>query len=150
MTPRTISGLDSVAYHAAAGLVANGAAALAAAGTELLAKGGVPRDVASAHARTACFAASPTTSSVSGSPALSPARCAAATPRACGATSRSSPSRAPELVPLYRALVLAQIPMARELGDADPAAFDAIEATLRGCAETSFARRAGSPRARRE
>jgi predicted short-subunit dehydrogenase-like oxidoreductase (DUF2520 family) len=46
MTPRTLAGLDTVAYHAAAGLVANGAAALAALGAELLAKAGVARPVA--------------------------------------------------------------------------------------------------------
>jgi predicted short-subunit dehydrogenase-like oxidoreductase (DUF2520 family) len=46
MTPRTIAGLDAVAYHAAAGLVANGAAALAAVGAELLVRAGVPRDIA--------------------------------------------------------------------------------------------------------
>jgi predicted short-subunit dehydrogenase-like oxidoreductase (DUF2520 family) len=46
MTPRTVPGLDTIAYHAAAGLVANGAAALAALGAELLNKAGVPRAVA--------------------------------------------------------------------------------------------------------
>lgn len=47
MKPRTIAGLDFVAYHAAASLVANGAAALAAAGAELLRVAGVPEgDVA--------------------------------------------------------------------------------------------------------
>ena len=48
MTPRTFASLDTVGYHAAAGLVANGAAALAAVGVELLAKSGVPADVAPA------------------------------------------------------------------------------------------------------
>ena len=46
MTPRTVPGLDEVAYHAAAGLVANGAAALAAVAAELLVKAGVSREVA--------------------------------------------------------------------------------------------------------
>ncbi|HZU84147.1 MAG TPA: DUF2520 domain-containing protein, partial [Polyangiaceae bacterium] len=41
MTPRTIPRLDATLYHAAAGLVANGAAALAALGAELLARAGV-------------------------------------------------------------------------------------------------------------
>lgn len=48
MTPRTVPGLDPVAYHAAAGLVANGAAALAALGAQLLAKAGVPPHTAAA------------------------------------------------------------------------------------------------------
>ncbi|HEX3345331.1 MAG TPA: DUF2520 domain-containing protein, partial [Polyangiaceae bacterium] len=48
MTPRTVPRLDAVAYHAAAGLVANGAAALAAVGEELLVKAGVSRGVAAA------------------------------------------------------------------------------------------------------
>src|SRR5262249_37710695 len=43
MTPRTFTKLDTVGYHAAAGLVANGAAALAAIGVELLVAIGVPR-----------------------------------------------------------------------------------------------------------
>ena len=44
MTPRTFRAkFDPIAYHAAAGLVANGAAALAAIGVELLAVAGVPR-----------------------------------------------------------------------------------------------------------
>jgi predicted short-subunit dehydrogenase-like oxidoreductase (DUF2520 family) len=43
MTPRTFRRLDTVGYHAAAGLVANGAAALAAIGVELLVVSGVPR-----------------------------------------------------------------------------------------------------------
>ncbi|MCC6556267.1 MAG: DUF2520 domain-containing protein, partial [Polyangiaceae bacterium] len=48
MSPRTIPGLDRVAYHAAAGLVANGAAALAAAGSQLLERAGVDRGTAAA------------------------------------------------------------------------------------------------------
>jgi predicted short-subunit dehydrogenase-like oxidoreductase (DUF2520 family) len=43
MTARTFPKLDAVGYHAAAGLVANGAAALAAIGEELLVASGVPR-----------------------------------------------------------------------------------------------------------
>src|SRR5947209_18714792 len=46
MTPRTFPSLDTVGYHAAAGLVANGAAALAAIGAELLVVSGVARGVA--------------------------------------------------------------------------------------------------------
>jgi predicted short-subunit dehydrogenase-like oxidoreductase (DUF2520 family) len=42
MTPRAWPKLDLAAYHAAAGLVANGSAALAAAGAELLALGDAP------------------------------------------------------------------------------------------------------------
>ncbi len=41
-------------------------------------------------------------------------------------------SRSPDLVPLYRALVAAQLPLARELAEADPRAFDAIEAIASG------------------
>src|SRR5262249_34441697 len=47
MTPRTLPRLDKIAYHAAAGLVANGAAALAAAGARLLREGGVDPSTAS-------------------------------------------------------------------------------------------------------
>jgi len=43
MKPWTQKGLDNVRYHAAAGFVANGAAALAAIATELLVAAGIPR-----------------------------------------------------------------------------------------------------------
>src|SRR5205085_5830418 len=46
MSPRTFPRLDTVGYHAAAGLVANGAAALAAVGAEVLVASGVPRAAA--------------------------------------------------------------------------------------------------------
>jgi len=46
MRPRHLPNLDKVAYHAAAGMVANGAAALAAAGTELLVRASVTPKVA--------------------------------------------------------------------------------------------------------
>jgi len=39
--------------------------------------------------------------------------------------------RCPEIVPLYRALVAAQVPMARALADAETGAFDAIERLTR-------------------
>ncbi len=43
MTPRTFAKLDTIGYHAAAGLVANGAAALAAIGVSVLVEAGVPK-----------------------------------------------------------------------------------------------------------
>ena len=46
MSARTIPRLDTIGYHASAGLVANGAAALAAVGAELLVRSGVPRATA--------------------------------------------------------------------------------------------------------
>jgi len=36
-------------------------------------------------------------------------------------------SRAPEALPLYRAAVLAQVPLARALGEVDEAGLDSIE-----------------------
>ncbi len=48
MTPRTVAGLDRVAYHAAAGLVANGAAALAAGGVDAARQGRGPDATAAA------------------------------------------------------------------------------------------------------
>jgi predicted short-subunit dehydrogenase-like oxidoreductase (DUF2520 family) len=39
-------------------------------------------------------------------------------------------NRSPDLVPLYRALVRAQLPLARQLADAPSPTFDAIEGVL--------------------
>jgi predicted short-subunit dehydrogenase-like oxidoreductase (DUF2520 family) len=131
MTPRTIPALDRIAYHAAAGLVANGAAALALAGSKLLQKGGVPPDVAPLMLGPLLRSVADNVERLGLPSALTgPVR------RGDAAGVRRHldviASRTPELVPLYRALVLAQVPMARELGDAEPAAFDAIAAAVRG------------------
>lgn len=125
MTPRTIRGLDRVAYHAAAGLLANGSAALAAAGCELLEKGGVPANVAPRMLGPLLRSVADNVERL-GLPAALTGPVRRGDARAVERHLGVIESRAPELVPLYRALVKAQVPLARELGEGDVAAWDAI------------------------
>jgi predicted short-subunit dehydrogenase-like oxidoreductase (DUF2520 family) len=139
MVPHSFRSLDRTTYHAAAGLVANGAAALAAAGVELLALAGVPR-------RQAPLMLGPLLRSVSenverlGIPeALTgPVRRgdAAAVSRHLSAIE----ARAPALVPLYRASARAQLPMAERLADAPRQAISDVRRVL-DKNERSFSRR---------
>lgn len=129
MTPRTIPHLDKIAYHAAAGLVANGAAALAAAGAHLLQKGGVDATTASKMLGPLLRSVGDNVESLGLPQALTgPVRRGDAS--AVGRHLGVIRSRTPELVPLYVELVRAQLPMARRIADADPAAFAAIELLL--------------------
>jgi predicted short-subunit dehydrogenase-like oxidoreductase (DUF2520 family) len=129
MTPRTIPGLDRVAYHAAAGLVANGAAALAAGGIELLHRAGVDRE-------TAAQMLGPLIRSVGDNVELlgMPAALTGPVRRgdAAGVAKAIDTLRrlAPELVPFYLVASRLQIPLARSLGEAAGEGFDAIESTL--------------------
>lgn len=126
MSPRRLSSIDKVAYHAAAGLVANGAAALAAAGAELLSKGGVPSAVAPKMLGPLLRSVADNVERLGLPGALT------------GPVRRGDlhgvrrhleviADRAPHLIPLYRALVAAQVPLARQIGDAESSVFDAIE-----------------------
>jgi predicted short-subunit dehydrogenase-like oxidoreductase (DUF2520 family) len=129
LTPRTIPGLDRVAYHAAAGLVANGAAALAAAGIELLEKAGVPRETAAAMLGPLLRSVAENVTSLG-------------MPRALTGPVRRGDLRglerhvatlerlAPQLVPLYLASAGAQLPHARALGEAPAEALDGIAALV--------------------
>jgi predicted short-subunit dehydrogenase-like oxidoreductase (DUF2520 family) len=130
MSPRTIPGLNRTLYHAAAGLVANGAAALAAAGVDLLERAGVSRDVAARMLGPLLRTVGDNVEALGLPEALTgPVRRGdvAGIERhlvvldAAPATTRA----------LYRELSLAQLPLARQLGEAEPAAFDAIEARMR-------------------
>lgn len=130
MAPRTVRGLDAVAYHAAAGLVANGAAALSAVGAELLRAAGVP-------ARDAPLMLGPLLRSVAdnverlGFPeALTgPVRRG----DAAGVDRHLATLRAklPGAIPLYVAAGAAQLPLARALGEAPAESLEAVEAALR-------------------
>jgi predicted short-subunit dehydrogenase-like oxidoreductase (DUF2520 family) len=125
MTPRTISGLDRIAYHAAAGFLANGSAALAAAGCRLLEKGGVPPAVAPRMLGPLLRSVADNVERLGLPKALTgPVRRGDA--RAVERHLQVIESRAPELVALYRALVKAQVPLARALGEGEATAFDAI------------------------
>jgi predicted short-subunit dehydrogenase-like oxidoreductase (DUF2520 family) len=118
--------VDKVAYHAAAGFVANGAAALAAAGTELFAQGGVPPAVAAKMLGPLLRSVADNVERLGLPAALT------------GPVRRGDlvgverhrdviAGRTPHLTALYRALVAAQIPLARQIGDAEPSVFDAME-----------------------
>jgi predicted short-subunit dehydrogenase-like oxidoreductase (DUF2520 family) len=130
MTPRTIPGLDTIAYHASAGLVANGAAALAAVGAELLVKAGVAREVAPKMLGPLLRSVAENVEALGFPEALTgPVRRGDAS----GLEKHVATLRAklPDAVPLYMASAEAQLPLARAIGDADAKAFDAIADFLR-------------------
>ncbi len=130
MIPRTFEGLDRVAYHASAGLVANGAAALAAAGAELLRHAG-------ANERSIPAMLGPLLRSVADNVETMGLPDALTGPVRRGDANGVSKhlatlkQKAPELIPLYVACAEAQLPLARALGDAPPEAFDAVERALK-------------------
>jgi predicted short-subunit dehydrogenase-like oxidoreductase (DUF2520 family) len=129
MSPRTIKGLDRVAYHAAAGLVANGAAALAAGGLDLLERAGVDPGVGAAMLGPLLRSVAENVERLGLPAALTgPVRRG----DAAGIERHLETLRrlAPHLVPLYVAASRTQIPLARELAEAPPASFDAIEQRL--------------------
>jgi predicted short-subunit dehydrogenase-like oxidoreductase (DUF2520 family) len=125
MTPRTVRGLDRVAYHAAAGLVANGAAALAAGGAELLERAGVDRTTAAKMLGPLLRSVADNVEQLGLPSALTgPVRRGDA-----GAVERHLATigrLAPHLSALYAAAGAAQLPLARALGEAPAASFDAI------------------------
>jgi len=130
MTPRTIPGLDRVAYHAAAGLVANGAAALAAGGIDLLERAGVDRRTAAAMLGPLIRSVAENLEALGMPEALTgPVRRGDAS----GVERHLETLRrlAPHLVPFYAAAGLAQLPLARALGEAESFQLDAIESSLR-------------------
>jgi predicted short-subunit dehydrogenase-like oxidoreductase (DUF2520 family) len=130
MSPRRLPDLDKVVYHATAGLVANGAAALAAAGTELLEQAGVAPKLASQMLGPLLRSVADNLERLGLPGALTgPVRRGDA--QGVKRHLEVIEQRRPDLVPLYRALVMAQIPLARKLGDADPAALDAVEGLFR-------------------
>jgi predicted short-subunit dehydrogenase-like oxidoreductase (DUF2520 family) len=125
MTPRTIRGLDPVAYHAAAGLVANGAAALAAVGAELLERAGVPREVARKMLGPLLRSVADNVEALGFPDALTgPVRRG----DAAGVEGHLAVLRAklPRAMALYLASAEAQLPLARAIGDAPPERFEAL------------------------
>jgi predicted short-subunit dehydrogenase-like oxidoreductase (DUF2520 family) len=129
MTPRTIPGLDRVAYHAAAGLVANGAAALAAGGVALLGKGGVPEATAAAMLGPLLRSVAENVERLGLPEALTgPVRRGDAA--GVGKHLETLARIAPELVAFYVAAARTQLPLARAIGDAPGESFDAIEERL--------------------
>jgi predicted short-subunit dehydrogenase-like oxidoreductase (DUF2520 family) len=129
MVPRTFPALDVVAYHAAAGLVANGAAALAGVGAQLLARAGVPPEVAPAMLGPLLRSVADNVHRLGFPRALTgPVRRGDLT----GLERHLATLRAklPAAAPLYLAAAEAQLPLARAIGDAPPEAFDAVAAML--------------------
>lgn len=125
MTPRTVPALDTVAYHAAAGLVANGAAALAAVGAELLVRAGVDRPTASKMLGPLLRSVADNVEALGFPEALTgPVRRGDAT----GVEKHLATLREklPQAVPLYLEAAAAQLPLARAIGDAAPESFDAV------------------------
>lgn len=131
MTPRTFPKLDTVGYHAAAGLVANGAAALAAIGTSVLVEAGVPESDAPKMLGPLLASVADNVTALGFPDALTgPVR--RGDPNAVGKHLALLEARHPDAVPLFVAAGLAQIPLARALGEAPTEGFDAIEKLLRG------------------
>ena len=129
MTPRTFARLDTVAYHAAAGLVANGAAALAAIGEELLAASGVPRKDAPKMLGPLLRSVAENVETLGFPEALTgPVRRGDA--GAIGRQIDLLASLLPSAVDLINASAEAQLPRARQIGDAPGEAFDALGAVL--------------------
>jgi predicted short-subunit dehydrogenase-like oxidoreductase (DUF2520 family) len=129
MTPRTFPRLDTVGYHAAAGLVANGAAALAAIGEELLVASGVPRKEAPKMLGPLLRSVAENVEALGFPDALTgPVRRGDA-----GAIERQLEllrERLPAALPLFVASAWAQLPLARAIGDADSKSFDELEQVL--------------------
>lgn len=129
MTPRTFVGLDAVAYHASAGLVANGAAALAGVGAELLARAGVPVSVAPKMLGPLLRSVADNVEKLGLPDALTgPVRRGDAS----GIDRHLAVLRAklPEAVALYVATAYAQLPLARAIGEASPERLDAVREVL--------------------
>ena len=136
MTARHFPELDTVGYHAAAALLANGAAALAAQAERVLVASHVPP-------RDAPRLLGPLLRSVAdnverlGFPGSLTGPVRRGDPAAVERGAKTLAARAPDALPLYRAAVLAQVPLARALDEVPAAALDAIESWAK---EPSFRR----------
>jgi predicted short-subunit dehydrogenase-like oxidoreductase (DUF2520 family) len=129
MTPRTIPGLDTIAYHAAAGLVANGAAALAAVGAELLVKAGVARADATEMLGPLLRSVADNVAALGFPEALTgPVRRG----DAAGVEKhlKTLREKLPEAVDLYLAAAQAQLPLAKTIGEATEESLRAVERAL--------------------
>jgi predicted short-subunit dehydrogenase-like oxidoreductase (DUF2520 family) len=125
MTPRTIPKLDRIAYHAAAGLVANGAAALCALGATLLERANVPASTARQMLGPLLRGVGDNVEQLGFPDALTgPIR--RGDPAAVAKHLELLRARLPEALPLYRAAGLAQVPLARVLAEAPATSFDEI------------------------
>lgn len=126
MVARALPGLPDAAYHAAAALVANGAVALAGEAAALLGRYGVSRALASEML-------APLVSSVAGNlGALGlPAALSGPVRRGDVPTVIKHLAAFGRVGSLYRAVVVAQLALAREIGEADERALDALARLVR-------------------
>ncbi len=135
MTPRHFPKLDTVGYHAAAALLANGAAALAAQAAQILSAANVPT-------REAPKLLGPLLRSVAenveklGFPDALTGPVRRGDPAAIEKGATTLAARTPNALPLYRAAVLAQVPLARALGEVPSERLDAIEKWARNAPAT--------------
>lgn len=147
MTPRTFPKLDTIGYHAAAGLVANGAAALAAIGEELLVVSGVPRKDAPKMLGPLLRSVAENVEAMGFPDALTgPVRRgdAGAIERQIGLLRE----RLDAALPLFIASAWAQLPLARAIGDAPPEAFEQMAAVLTRAGKASKPGRTAPKRGR--
>jgi predicted short-subunit dehydrogenase-like oxidoreductase (DUF2520 family) len=125
MTPRTFEHLDPVAYHAAAALVANGAATLAALGAELLVTSGVPEDEAPRMLAPLLRSVAENVDALGLPHALTgPIRRGDA--QAVVRQLETLKTRFPTALPLFLASASAQLPLARKIGNATDAQLDKV------------------------
>ncbi|WXB16362.1 DUF2520 domain-containing protein [Pendulispora albinea] len=133
MTPRTFPDLDTIGYHAAAGLVANGAAALAAIGVHVLATAGVPPEVAPKMLGPLLHSVADNIKALGFPDALTgPVR--RGEPQSVARHLELLRARVPDAVPLFIAAGFAQLPLAKALGEAPASSFDAIRSILHDAA----------------
>ena len=129
MTPRSFEQVDPVGYHAAAALVANGAAALASLGAELLVASGISADDAPRMLGPLLRSVAENVERLGLPNALTgPVRRGDA--EALARQLETVRNRLPEALPLLVASAKVQLPIARSLGDATPAELDAVSAVL--------------------
>jgi predicted short-subunit dehydrogenase-like oxidoreductase (DUF2520 family) len=129
LVPRTFKGLDRVAYHAAAGLVANGAAALAACGADLLIRAGAREvDVPAMLGPLLRSVADNVTTMGLPEALTGPVRRGDA--KALGRHIATLREKAPHLVGIYVACAKAQLPLARALGEATSAQLTEMDQIL--------------------
>lgn len=129
MTARRFDDLDTVGYHAAAGLVANGAAALAAVGEDLLVASGVPRKDAPKMLGPLLRSVADNVEALGFPEALTgPIR--RGDPASVARQIEVLAARLPAALPLFVAACEAQLPLARAIGEAPAEGFDAIARVL--------------------
>jgi predicted short-subunit dehydrogenase-like oxidoreductase (DUF2520 family) len=142
MRPVEPGSLHGPRYHAAAALLANGAAALADAATGLLVAAGIPPRLHGALL-------GPLLGSVAENvKRLGPAAALTGPIRRGDRVAVEKHLEAADAAgvgDLYRAAALAQIPIARRLGEAPEGALDALETVLRGGGQQRSQRRAIPP-----